>query len=80
MMAYAQGFTALARLDAEASTIRKSGDGLQVDLALSQGVPYRAYTLADPARLVLDFQEAPSSFSLSSVDVSSALMQAPPFL
>jgi N-acetylmuramoyl-L-alanine amidase len=31
--------------------------GLSVDLALSQGVPYRVFTLTDPARFVMDFRE-----------------------
>ncbi|MEM9580284.1 MAG: N-acetylmuramoyl-L-alanine amidase, partial [Pseudomonadota bacterium] len=55
--AFAQGFTALARLEADASQITRVEDALKVDLALTQGVPYRAYVLAEPARLVLDFQE-----------------------
>ncbi|MEP5151890.1 N-acetylmuramoyl-L-alanine amidase [Planktotalea sp.] len=53
----AQEFTALARLDASNSTIALSDGAYQLDLALSQGVPYRVYTLVDPARLVLDFRE-----------------------
>lgn len=55
--ATAQGFTALARLDADASRITTKGGAYHLDLALSQGVPYRVYTLNDPARLVVDFQE-----------------------
>lgn len=53
----AQSFSALARLDAEESRITKRGGAFQIELALSQGVPYRVYTLTDPARLVLDFRE-----------------------
>lgn len=53
----AQGFSALARLDSDASQISTSGGALQIELHLSQGVPFRAYTLSAPARLVLDFQE-----------------------
>lgn len=53
----AQEFTALARLDADASRITTKGGAYRLDLALSQGVPYRVYTLNDPARLVLDFRE-----------------------
>lgn len=53
----AQGFTALARLDADQSRIVTVGGALQLELHLSQGVPFRAYTLDAPARLVLDFQE-----------------------
>ncbi|NDV00448.1 N-acetylmuramoyl-L-alanine amidase [Pseudoroseicyclus tamaricis] len=53
----AQDFSALARLDVAQSQIRDDGDGLGVELHLSQTVPYRAYTLAEPWRLVLDFRE-----------------------
>lgn len=53
----AQEFTALARLDARSSEITLQDGAYQLDLALSQGVPYRVYTLNDPARLVLDFRE-----------------------
>ncbi|MFU8779223.1 MAG: N-acetylmuramoyl-L-alanine amidase, partial [Roseovarius sp.] len=50
-------FSGLARLDADASTITDSRDGVDLTLSLSQGVPYRVYTLDAPPRLVLDFQE-----------------------
>ena len=53
----AQEFTALARLDANASRITTKGGAYRLDLVLTQGVPYRVYTLSDPARLVLDFRE-----------------------
>lgn len=54
----AQEFGGLARIHADKSHISDSGsDGVQVQLALSQGVPYRLFTLAEPPRLVLDFQE-----------------------
>ncbi len=54
----AQDFSGLARIDAENSRITDRGsDGVQIDLSLSQGVPYRLFTLNDPPRLVLDFQE-----------------------
>ena len=54
----AEDFSALARIDSARSVI---GDGDQamvnVDLSLSQGVPFRVFTLAEPDRLVLDFRE-----------------------
>jgi len=54
----AQEFSGLARVDAGKSRITDRGiDGVQIDLILSQGVPYRLFTLTDPPRLVLDFQE-----------------------
>lgn len=53
----AQEFSGLARLDAEASTITDHGEGIRLNLMLSQGVPYRVFTLDEPRRLVLDFRE-----------------------
>ncbi|UWQ82165.1 N-acetylmuramoyl-L-alanine amidase [Leisingera caerulea] len=55
--AWAQGFSGLARIDAEVSQVRDAGQGAEVSLGLSQGVPYRLFTLDGPPRLVLDFQE-----------------------
>lgn len=55
--ARAQDFAGLARLDVASSQVRDAGDGLVVDLGLSQPVPYRVFTLADPARLVMDFKQ-----------------------
>ncbi|WP_323766865.1 N-acetylmuramoyl-L-alanine amidase [Marinovum sp.] len=54
--ATAQEFGALARIDAEETGVVRGGD-LTLEFGLSQGVPWRAYTLADPDRLILDFQE-----------------------
>ncbi|WP_264213190.1 N-acetylmuramoyl-L-alanine amidase [Leisingera thetidis] len=51
------GFSGLARIDADASQVRDAGQGAEVTLGLSQGVPYRLFTLDGPPRLVLDFQE-----------------------
>jgi N-acetylmuramoyl-L-alanine amidase len=53
----AQGLTALARVDAPASSVRDEGPALVVELSLSQPVPWRAYTLERPRRLVIDFSE-----------------------
>ena len=54
----AQEFSGLARIDATQSQIVSHGpDGVRIDLSFSQGVPYRLFTLNDPPRLVLDFQE-----------------------
>jgi len=49
---------ALARLEPDASSVtaRASGD-IDVHLKITQAVPFRAFTLASPARLVLDFRE-----------------------
>jgi len=54
---YAQGFTALARVDPAQSSVIDSGAGVQLELALSQPVPFRVFTLDAPRRLVLDFSE-----------------------
>ncbi len=55
----AQDLTAIARVDPAASAIRDGWRGTtQITLALSQGVPFRVFTLADPPRLVVDFREA----------------------
>ncbi|WP_209503631.1 MULTISPECIES: N-acetylmuramoyl-L-alanine amidase [unclassified Ruegeria] len=56
--AIAQDFSALARVQPEQSRITDVGrTGVRVDIALSQGVPYRIFTLQDPYRMVLDFNE-----------------------
>ncbi len=53
----AQDLSALARLDADASTITAEADALHLDLALSQAVPWRVRVLDAPPRLVLDLRE-----------------------
>lgn len=55
--AAAQEFSGLARLDVGASGITDRGRSIEINLTLSQGVPYRAFTLDAPRRLVLDFRE-----------------------
>jgi N-acetylmuramoyl-L-alanine amidase len=47
----------LARLDPEGSVIADHGQGLAVDLALSQPVPYRVAVLDQPMRLIVDFHD-----------------------
>lgn len=65
--AAAQDLSGLARIGLEDSHI---GDGwfgdASLTLALSQGVPFRVFTLDDPARLVVDFREV--DFSGVSAD------------
>ena len=58
-MAAAQGsdFSALARVDMAQTRLDDTRGGLRLRLGLSQGVPFRVFTLADPPRLVLDFRE-----------------------
>jgi len=55
--ARAEGFTGLARLQPAQSAIAAAGGGVAVRLSLSQGVPWRVFTLDGPPRLVLDFRE-----------------------
>ena len=57
--AQAQGreLTALARVEMAQTRIDDIGGGLRVRLGLSQGVPFRVFTLDEPARLVMDFRE-----------------------
>ncbi len=55
--ATAAELTALAFLDPAASRLADEGAGVAVDLAISKAVPYRAFFLNDPPRLVLDFSE-----------------------
>ena len=50
-------FSGLARLDPARSEIVDAEGGAALRLSLSQGVPYRVFTLDDPERLVLDFRE-----------------------
>lgn len=53
-----QELSGLARVDMGRSQITDSwGGGVSVTLGLTQGVPFRAYTLEAPERLVLDFRE-----------------------
>lgn len=55
----AQDLTALARVDANKSSISDGWFGkTQLNIALSQGVPFRVFLLDEPARLVVDFREA----------------------
>jgi N-acetylmuramoyl-L-alanine amidase len=54
--AAAAQFSALARPDPARSGLAERADGLDLMLTLSQPVPYRVYTLAEPPRLVMEFR------------------------
>jgi N-acetylmuramoyl-L-alanine amidase len=54
--ARAETLTALAR-PLPGAAVADADDGLSLHLGLTQGVPWRLFTLADPWRLVLDFSE-----------------------
>lgn len=55
--AKAQDMSALARIDATESSLADKGQGLQIELKISQPVPYRVSFLSDPPRLIVDFRE-----------------------
>ncbi|ETA51429.1 N-acetylmuramoyl-L-alanine amidase [Ponticoccus alexandrii] len=55
VQAMAQPVSGLARF--EAGQVSDISGGVAIDLELSQGVPWRLFTLDDPRRLVLDFRE-----------------------
>ncbi|MBY5988470.1 N-acetylmuramoyl-L-alanine amidase [Roseovarius atlanticus] len=50
-------FGGLARVDMDGSRLSDTRQGLVLELALSQGVPWRVFTLEAPERLVVDFRE-----------------------
>ena len=53
----AQDLSALARLIPAESGLRDRGSGIEVDLSLSQSVPWRVRVMAGPPRVILDFRE-----------------------
>ena len=56
--AVAQDLSGLARVDVTKSEISDGWFGsTDLTLSLSQGVPFRVFSLSDPARLVVDFRE-----------------------
>lgn len=56
--AFAQGLSALARVDAATSGIEDKWFGrTELRLGLNQGVPFRVFVLDGPPRLVVDFRE-----------------------
>ncbi len=55
--AAAQDLSALARLDAAASSLVDQGETLSITLRLSQPVPWRVRLADNPRRLIMDFRE-----------------------
>ncbi len=53
----AQEFSALARIITDTSHLIDRGDSVELQLTLSQGVPYRVFSLDAPRRIVVDFNE-----------------------
>ncbi|HEY0213202.1 MAG TPA: N-acetylmuramoyl-L-alanine amidase [Paenirhodobacter sp.] len=52
-----QPLSGLARLDPARSTLQHDRHGVEIVLGISQPVPFRAYLLDNPPRLVADFRE-----------------------
>ena len=75
--AAAQDLSGLARVvqdDSAAADAR--GGGVDLRLSLSQGVPWRVFTLDVPARLVIDFREVDwTGFDTAAFDQSSAVTE-----
>ncbi|MGB5559296.1 MAG: N-acetylmuramoyl-L-alanine amidase [Paracoccaceae bacterium] len=55
--AQAQDLSALARIVPGANQVSDLGEAVELTIAMTQGVPYRVFTLDAPRRLVLDFNE-----------------------
>lgn len=55
--AMAQDFTGRARILPEDTRASGTETGVSLTLAMTQGVPYRVFTLDEPARLIADFRE-----------------------
>lgn len=55
--AWAQGLSALARVDGARSETRDHGAGFDLTLGLTQAVPYRVRLWDEPRRVVVDFRE-----------------------
>ncbi|MEM9349746.1 MAG: N-acetylmuramoyl-L-alanine amidase [Pseudomonadota bacterium] len=55
--AFGSDLTALARVVPDETRVEQSLGRVTLTIGLSQGVPYRVYTLAEPNQLVLEFSE-----------------------
>lgn len=71
----AQDLQALARIDAARSAITDDADGtVQLELGLTQAIPWRVFALADPLRIVVDFREVDwQGFDGASIDRSKTV-------
>ncbi len=66
---YAQPLSGVARVDISESFVKTDWRGrTEFNLRLTQGVPFRVFTLENPARLVLDFREVDWS-GVKSIDL-----------
>ncbi len=55
--ALSQNLSALARIAPGENRVADLGEAVELTLSMTQGVPYRIFTLDEPRRLVLDFNE-----------------------
>ncbi len=60
-----------ARIDATASTLVDAGQGVSLSLAISRAVPYRAFLLDGPPRLVVDLADTEDAGGLADLDHSA---------
>ncbi|MEO0485720.1 MAG: N-acetylmuramoyl-L-alanine amidase [Pseudomonadota bacterium] len=79
----AQDLSGLARALPDETRLEASRNAVELRLSLSQGVPYRAYTLTDPPQLVLELSEVnwagfdPSQFAQDRVGTMQVGTLAP---
>ncbi len=73
--AQAQDFRALARLVEAGSFIKDAGEGIDVELAITQAVPYRIQTFSSPTRLAIDFREVSFGQGLAGLDRSEVVTE-----
>lgn len=71
--AAAQGFGGMARILGEDSRLEDTETGVSVVLGLSQAVPFRVFTLDEPARVVVDFRQVTWSGLPRDFDRSEAV-------
>jgi len=71
--ASAQGFGAMARVLGAESALEDRGQGAEMTLALTQAVPFRVFTLADPYRVVIDFRQVAWSGLPPGFDAADAV-------
>jgi N-acetylmuramoyl-L-alanine amidase len=69
----AQELRALARVDMAGSTLSDSGTTTELNLALTQAVPYRVLILDAPKRIVLDFREVAFEAGIANLDTSERI-------
>ena len=74
--AVAEPLRGLARLDMSTSSVTDDGAAADIALALTQAVPYRVFTLAEPHRVVLEFREVSIGSELERLSDTSKIDSA----